>query len=343
MKRRVFAFAALGTVLLLLPAGLVMPAATATGSLAGQKICIDPGHGGADPGAVNESFGLHESEINLDVSHALMALLEGDGAEVVMTRYDDSYLTNRDRYSFCNAQQATILISVHTNGSTDPAMDGTLGLYFHEDDRALAQALYDEMWPALRDSAPDPASFVGFGLNKFASGVLLKSDMPAAMMEPLFMSNAAEAELLAQDISDGCSDLSCRRGQIARTMYDGVLSYFGGPEPTPTPEPGGTLFVAGIDMRYSQKGPNFFVYTRVTIHDTSGQPVTDALVSVTTSQPDGQEVQSSGSTGEDGSVTISLRTRQTGKFVSTVTAVSKAGWMYDEALNVETSEELIVP
>ena len=54
---------------------------------------------------------------------------------------------------------------------------------------------------ALRATAPDPATFTGFGLDRFASGVLLKSDMPAAMMEPLLMSNPAEAALLAEEVS----------------------------------------------------------------------------------------------------------------------------------------------
>jgi N-acetylmuramoyl-L-alanine amidase/PKD repeat protein len=202
------------------------PAYTQTGPLSGKKICLDPGHGGSDPGAVYDdgTIYLKEADINLDVAYGLKSLLEGDGATVVMTRTDDSYKSNNDRYTFCNDEQATILVSVHTNSTTDSSMDGSLALYFHRDDQVLAQAIYDVMYPSLKATAPDPDNFTGFGLDRFASGVLLKSDMPAAMMEPLFMSNPAEASLLGTPIS-GC--VECRRAQIAQAIYEGILNYFG--------------------------------------------------------------------------------------------------------------------
>jgi N-acetylmuramoyl-L-alanine amidase len=211
------------------------PAYTQTGPLSGHKICLDPGHGGSDPGAVydNGTIYLEEADINLDVTHGLASLLESDGATVVMTRTDDSDKSNNDRYTFCNAQGADILISVHTNSTTNATTDGSLALYFHSDDRVLAQALYEVTYSKLKVTAPDPDTFIGFGLERFASGVLLKSDMPSAMMEPLFMSNSAEAELLVQPIYDGnnissvCAALTCRRGQIAQTIYEGVLDYVG--------------------------------------------------------------------------------------------------------------------
>jgi len=205
------------------------PAYTQTGPISGKKICLDPGHGGSDPGAVYDDGTIHleEADINLDVAYGLKSLLEGDGATVVMTRTDDSYKSNNDRYTFCNDEAATILVSVHTNSTTDSGMDGSLALYFHRDDQALAQAIYDVMFPYLAARAPSGVTFTGFGLDRFASGVLLKSDMPAAMMEPLFMSGPAEAELLVTPIS-GCVD--CRRAQIAQAIYEGILNYFGAGE-----------------------------------------------------------------------------------------------------------------
>jgi N-acetylmuramoyl-L-alanine amidase len=224
------------TVLTLLLSLVAVPALTATGPLSGKKICLDPGHGGSDPGAVyhDGTIYLEEADINLDVAYGLKALLEVDGANVVMTRYDDSHKSNRDRYTFCNGEQATILVSVHTNSSSDSTVDGSLALYFHNDDKVLSQAIYDVMYPYLWEGAPAPDNFTDFGLDRYASGVLLKSDIPAAMMEPLFMSNPAEAELLVQPIyndngvtlSAGCEDLSCRRAQIAQSIYDGIVEYF---------------------------------------------------------------------------------------------------------------------
>jgi N-acetylmuramoyl-L-alanine amidase len=214
----------LATALVLVVSG---PGYTA-GPLDGYSICLDPGHGGTDPGAVYDdgTIYLEEADINLDVAHGLEALLYADGAEVYMTRTDDTYLTNSDRYTYCNGTPSNILVSVHTNSVTESWVDGSYALYFQSDDKILAQAIYDAMYPALRDSAPDPASFADLGLNRYASGVLLKSDMPAAMMEPLFMSNPAEAALLITPIyAGGTPDWNCRRGQIAQAIYDGILSY----------------------------------------------------------------------------------------------------------------------
>jgi hypothetical protein len=347
-KRRVLGMLVL---VALLAAGLGAAVPTAAeGPLAGIKVCIDPGHGGDDPGAVNGD--LYESHINLDVSYGLKALLEGQGATVVMTRYADDYRDNRDRYTFCNTEAATILVSVHTNSSTNPKMDGSMGLYFHADDKLLAQAIHAVMYPALQSNAPDPAAFTDFGLSRFASGVLLKSDMPAAMMEPLLMSHPGEAALLLDTIytspgsgefSAGCTDFMCRRGEIAQALYEGVLAYLGDPEPPPPPPPGGTMHVGAIDMGSQQKGPNVFVDTAVTIHDAEGSPVSAAWVWVSTTLPDGLSEAFSGQTGEDGTVTFSLRSRQTGTYTSTVTNVSKEGWDYDVNANVETSETLDVP
>ena len=254
----------IGVALLLLGGLAAERNVEASASLANTKVCIDPGHGGRDPGAINEAYNLHESDINLDVAYGLKALLQRDGAAVVMTRLGDEYLSNSDRYIFCNAEAATILISVHTNSTSDATMDGAMGLYFHRDDKALAQAIYDVAYPALRDTAPDPAAFADYGLDRFASGVLLKSDMPAAMMEPLLMSHPGEAALLGTPIytrpgsgsfSDQCLDYGCRRGQIAQALHQGVLSYLGaaGSPPVVTiasPSDGAT-FASGETITFS--------------------------------------------------------------------------------------------
>jgi len=335
MKHRSIAWTSLGLVALVL-ALLVAPASQAEGSLSGVTICLDPGHGGSDPGAVNEAFGLFESEINLDVSFALKGLLEADGADVVMTRTDDeTYLENSDRYTFCNAEQATILVSVHTNSIDNNTSDGSMGLYVHEDDKALAKAIHETMYPMLRATLPpDPwESFVDFGLVRFNSGVMLKSDMPAAMMEPLFMSNTYEAGLLQQGIEGVCTDLSCRRGEIAQALHQGILHYF---------DTLGKMHVASVEMELGDKGPSTFVYTEVTIHDGGHNPVSGAVVSLVTTQPKGPDVSQTGMTGADGIVTFQLRAKATGSYESTVTDVSMSGWEYDTEANEMTGAELIL-
>jgi N-acetylmuramoyl-L-alanine amidase len=218
-------------------ASVVVATATA-GLLAGKTICVDPGHGGVDSGAYNASTGMSESDINLDESYALRALLEDAGATVVMTRMGDQGRTEPERAAFCNQAGATIVLSIHTNSFVDPAPDGALTFYGKRsaaEDMRLAQAVHDALYPALQRTAPVPADFTDFGVRRFGAGVLRRSSMPGTLVEPAFLSNYAEAALLATPIytapgsgafSSGCPNYACRRGQIAQAVYRGVLAYF---------------------------------------------------------------------------------------------------------------------
>jgi N-acetylmuramoyl-L-alanine amidase len=227
------------------PAGAVGPLTAS--ALAGKSICLDAGHGGAQGGAVNQAYGLDESEINLDVAYALKALLEGDGATIHMTRKGNEAVAEMDRQSFCNRSGADIAVSVHTNSVADSAWNGAVTLYNKEADLPLARAIQEAMLAALRDTAPDRSAFTDFGLMQRRVRVL-RSDMPAALAEPVFMSNAAEAALLRTPIhvadmphvGDMRPNFNTRRGQIALAIHDGVLRYFGAlgpPPPTPIPAP----------------------------------------------------------------------------------------------------------
>ena len=200
-------------------------------------VCIDPGHGGSDPGAVNGS--LHEADINLDVSFALAARLALDGVDSTLTRTDDSQLSSRDRYTYCNNALADLYVGVHTNSVADPTIDGTLTIYFHNDDRVLANALQESMLARLALTSPDPDSFIDFGLKKDALGVILKTDMPGAVAEPLFMSNTDEAALLSETVAQ-CpypANDQCRRAQIVEALFEGIAAYLAAQSETPTPTP----------------------------------------------------------------------------------------------------------
>lgn len=219
--KKVFAaslLAALSSILF--PFGKIS-AQEATNSLAEKIVCLDPGHGGIDPGATNGD--LLEKNINLDVASRLKTLLETaePTVQVWMTRDQDNVtLSSRDRYTFCNEKKADIMVSVHTNSFDSPDINGTETYYFHSDDKVLAQYLQDAMVVEL--------GLNDRGIKKAAFGVLLKSKMPAAEVEPVFMSNSVEAEKLRVLCEFGGD---CRRQQIAQSLYDGLVGYFNsGPE-----------------------------------------------------------------------------------------------------------------
>jgi len=88
--RRLFVFTIIPLVIALMS---LMPA-LAGGKLEGKVIALDAGHGGHDVGAANANPAnlLNESDMNISVVNLLKQQLEADGAKVVMTRTDNTFV-----------------------------------------------------------------------------------------------------------------------------------------------------------------------------------------------------------------------------------------------------------
>ena len=110
-----------------------------------------------------------------------------------------------------------------------------------------------------------------------------------------------------------------------------------------TSEAGGdVMHVSAIEMRYNTGGPNYFIYTEVTIVDSNSASVPEATVYLETTLPDGSTVSDSCSTNGEGSVTFKLKSKQPGVYTSEVTNVVKTDWSYDSSANEETSASITV-
>ena len=80
----------------------------------GLSVCIDPGHGGMDPGC--DFNGRVESEDNWKLSLEIKKELESAGIKVIMTRQDnDTKVFLKDRVEIANASDADYFVSVHRN------------------------------------------------------------------------------------------------------------------------------------------------------------------------------------------------------------------------------------
>ncbi len=214
---------------LTLPAALPLAVAAPTGKgpLAGRRICLDPGHGGAiEPGAVFD-FGdgrvLREADVVLDIARTLRAWLQADGASVTLTRGEDRYLSLDERAAICNSAGADIAVSLHLNGGDDPAWNGALTLFAKLVDRRLAEVLAVALQNGLGRTAPG-RPFYAFGARPFDGHVLLRTFMPAVIVEPVFLTNPAEARALLAPTSQPDS----RRNQIVLETYRGIRMYFAG-------------------------------------------------------------------------------------------------------------------
>jgi N-acetylmuramoyl-L-alanine amidase len=86
-------------------------------------VCLDPGHGGGDSGAVG--FSLKEKEVCLDLAYRIERQLHHyDGIRVTMTRSLDVDKSPYERSRWANSQQADLFLSIHTNASSDPNETG---------------------------------------------------------------------------------------------------------------------------------------------------------------------------------------------------------------------------
>jgi len=185
-------------------------------NLSGKVIVLDPGHGGSDTGAVNGT--LYEKTVTLDIANRLKSLLEADGATVYLTRDCDCDKSNNDRYTLANSVSGNILVSIHLNGSTNSSKDGTQGLWGKKNkDQAFTKIVHQALAGSL--GVPD------LGITNFASGVLLKSNMPTTIAETVFITNTNEYNLL----TDGTGN---RQQQIAQSLYQGVVNWFSNPPPS---------------------------------------------------------------------------------------------------------------
>ena len=93
-------------------------------------IVIDPGHGGADVGAVNGNT--YESNINLSISLKLKQKLEENGFKVKLTREDDTNINpygSQGRATLPYETKAKLFLSVHVNSSAYSIIKGGIEVY----------------------------------------------------------------------------------------------------------------------------------------------------------------------------------------------------------------------
>ncbi|MFN3259408.1 MAG: N-acetylmuramoyl-L-alanine amidase [Pikeienuella sp.] len=217
------------------PAPAPPPAAEGDGPL---LVMIDPGHGGADPGAL--ARGLAEKDLTLDYARALAAeLARRPGFRAALTRTGDDYVGLRERVERTRAAGAHALLSLHADalatGEAAGASVFTLSeIASSEEAAALAEghergetlagaavaAVESDVAKALLDlsrrrtdarsrrmaselvSALEAAAPVleGRALQSAGFRVLRAPDVPSALVELGFMSSAEDrARLLSEE------------------------------------------------------------------------------------------------------------------------------------------------
>ena len=88
-----------------------------------NKVVIDAGHGGNDPGAIGRN-GLKEKDVNLDIAERLSSFLRAEGVQTVLTRSTDKFIPLSTRVNIANKSGADLFISIHSNASRSRTLSG---------------------------------------------------------------------------------------------------------------------------------------------------------------------------------------------------------------------------
>jgi N-acetylmuramoyl-L-alanine amidase len=190
--------------------------------LEGKIIIVDAGHGGDDPGAIGIN-GSVESELNLIVAFLLKEQMESKGAEVVMTRSDETSpaKTNeegwkekdwKEREKIILESGADAVISVHMNRFEDSSVSGPLVIFLpgSPQGKRLAETIQRSMNEILDPEIPGIARAECLRILKYGS-------QPSVLVECGYISNPQEEEKL---------NTEDYQNKVAKAVSDGIIIYF---------------------------------------------------------------------------------------------------------------------
>ena len=221
-----------------------------------RTVVIDPGHGGDELGTQG-TRGTLEKEITLAVARRLRTLIESRlGLKVFLTREDDRTLSLDERSAFANNHRADVMLSIHANYAVRPALKGAEVYYLtveRADEEARKKADQNSTTlPALGGGSraidlilwetaqarylEQSAALAGFIEQALATRVemspravqqapfrvLVGANMPAALVEIGYLSNADQESQLAS---------AAYQDQVAQALLDALVKFRGLLEP----------------------------------------------------------------------------------------------------------------
>ncbi|BCW96590.1 MAG: N-acetylmuramoyl-L-alanine amidase [Fimbriimonadales bacterium] len=173
------------------------------GKLREKVIVIDPGHGGAQPGARwrEGKTVIEEKAIVLAIGLHIAELLSREGAKVILTRAEDKAIGLYERTALANGANAHFFISLHCDSNPRPNSASGTTIYYHKDDadsRALGQAILNEMVKV--SGLPSRGVRSDSMLYQTGLAVLRTSQMPAVLIEVGYLNHSFDrAKLVNPD------------------------------------------------------------------------------------------------------------------------------------------------
>ncbi|GLC88479.1 N-acetylmuramoyl-L-alanine amidase [Lysinibacillus piscis] len=177
-------------------------------TLNGLTIVVDPGHGGQDHGTTGQR-GTDEKDITLKTASLLASKLRAAGANVIMTRESDEFVTLRKRVSIAHQSEADAFISLHYDATDDGAISGFTSYYMNSQQKGLADA--------INQGIANKITLKNRGTQQGNYLVLRENRQKAVLIELGFLSNASEERVMTT---------AKFREQATLGIYQGILHYF---------------------------------------------------------------------------------------------------------------------
>ena len=183
------------------------------------KIYIDQGHNPQNPNAGAEGNGYREQDIVFRIGRSLADLLSQDqrfdvklSRPTQSTQLGQSNATSlRARVEDANSWGANYFISLHTNASAIPSANGTEGYAYSRESQGFILGEY------ILINISRVTGLKNRGMKTRPTLYVLKrTAMPSVLLELGFISNAYEADLMAN-----------QPYLFALGIYNGMLEYFG--------------------------------------------------------------------------------------------------------------------
>ncbi len=187
----------------------------------GKVVVIDPGHGGADPGA--QISGINESDVNLSLARALKTELARIGVTAILTREETGELVPREKMSYYERgrnlvarrevaldERAHLFISIHNNVSSSRSTRG--GIVFYTDANPYSNTLAKQIQRQIntywtKERTVEKKGFTVIAWNK----------IPSVLVEVGFLTNPGNRAKLTSP--EG-------QNEIARQISLGIQAYF---------------------------------------------------------------------------------------------------------------------
>lgn len=152
------------------------------------RIFIDPGHGGADPGATG--FGLVEKNLTLQIAKEIDRILndEYDGVVTKMSRTGDQTVSLSERTNAANRWNADFYLSIHINAGGGTGFESYIYPSVPQRTKKYQQDIHNEILRFI--------DLKNRGLKTANFHVLRETKMDALLTENGFIDNMNDAQKL---------------------------------------------------------------------------------------------------------------------------------------------------